>query len=155
MADSATLPKSLYDEDFYLWTQDQAAKLRARAAAGDTAMDWAFLAEEVEDMGRSQFAECLSRIRVIIEHLYKLAWSQNASPGRAWRRTIKTQRAELETVLTPSLRRRAIIELEKLHLKALDLIEEDFAVEEPTSTRDPHLRWSLAQILGEESDPLA
>jgi hypothetical protein len=39
-----------YDVDFYAWTRDQAAKLRAAAAAGSNLpVDWENLAEESDD----------------------------------------------------------------------------------------------------------
>ena len=38
----------LHEQDFYAWTQEQAAKLRASQPAE---LDWESLAEEIEDMG--------------------------------------------------------------------------------------------------------
>ena len=39
----------LYDQDFYVWTQEQAAALRAAAKAGgrSNAVDWERVAEEI------------------------------------------------------------------------------------------------------------
>ncbi len=42
---------SLYEQDFYQWTQEQAALFKARALSQ---LDMANLIEEVESMGRSQ-----------------------------------------------------------------------------------------------------
>jgi len=65
MADDATL--SLYDTDFYLWTQAQAAALRAHRQ-GEQPLDYDRLAEEIEDLGASERNKVRSWIRLIIEH---------------------------------------------------------------------------------------
>lgn len=96
----------LYDTDFYAWTQDQAAKLRARAAfdhRGD--IDWENTAEEIEGVGRSERREIRTRMGVLLQHLLKWRFQ----PGRrsdSWRSTIAEQRLHIGEVLidSPSLR---------------------------------------------------
>lgn len=106
----------LYDSDFYAWTQSQAAALRAVGGqagggqAGDlgvAAVDWEHLAEEIEDMGRSQAEEIENRLTTLLEHLIKLRFSPDAAPRGGWRRTIVEQRRMLRKRLeqNPSLRR--------------------------------------------------
>ena len=47
--------KALYDQDLVAWSHQQAAALRAAARTGsDQLVDWENLAEEIEDLGRSQ-----------------------------------------------------------------------------------------------------
>jgi hypothetical protein len=48
---SVELLSKLYEQDYYAWTEQQAALLRAGRF---TELDLAHLIEEVEDMGRSQ-----------------------------------------------------------------------------------------------------
>ena len=43
-------PPALYDQDFFLWTQAQAAALRDGKAQD---LDWSNLAEEIESLGKS------------------------------------------------------------------------------------------------------
>lgn len=43
---------SLYEDDFYAWTQEQAALLR-RGRAGANRLDYKLIAGEIEDLGRS------------------------------------------------------------------------------------------------------
>jgi hypothetical protein len=43
------MPDRSYDTDFYAWTQEQAARLRAKDSA---AQDLEHLAEEIEDLGK-------------------------------------------------------------------------------------------------------
>ncbi|MEQ1618567.1 MAG: DUF29 domain-containing protein [Terricaulis sp.] len=151
-------PGDLYERDFYLWTQAQAEALRAEAqrrAGGSNAVDWEHVAEEIEDMGGRDVRECYSRAATIIEHLFKLAWSQQKEPVGGWRITILTQRRDLDLTLTPSIRRKLEEKLEELHVRALVLAEDAFKTNEPTTPRDASLRWTLEQILGEVGDPLA
>jgi hypothetical protein len=47
--------KRLYNEDFVLWSKQQADALRAAAHGGSNLrLDWGHLAEEIEDLGTSQ-----------------------------------------------------------------------------------------------------
>jgi hypothetical protein len=59
---------SNYDQDFYGWTQQQAALLKA-GRLND--LDIANLIEEVETMGRSEKHELQSRLTLLLTHLLK------------------------------------------------------------------------------------
>ncbi|MGC2199918.1 MAG: DUF29 domain-containing protein [Stellaceae bacterium] len=102
MANSA----ELYDQDFFLWTQEQAAALR-RAKDSDLPLDWENLAEEIESLGKSDRRQLRSQIRRILRHLYKLEASSAAEPRVGWCSTVIDGRSEIEDVLrdSPSLRR--------------------------------------------------
>lgn len=99
---------TLYDVDFYAWTQAQAAALREVARQRLNApLDWENLAEEVDDLGRSVRRELRSRIAAVIEHLLKLEHSPALAPRYGWMGSITRQREEIERLLgdSPSLRR--------------------------------------------------
>lgn len=147
---------SLYDLDFYEWTKAQAEALRAEArrAGRSNAIEWERVAEEIEDMGKSDLRECYSRVETILEHLFKLAWSANQAPRRGWEETILRERARLDLILTASLRARVLEELETRHRRAAKLAERTFLDHEPSERVDASLRWPLAEILGEENDPI-
>ena len=96
--------KDLYDHDFFEWTQCNAALLRE--SRFDHA-DIEHIAEEIEDMGKSQQHELESRTRVLLAHLLK--WRlQPERRSRSWTATIVVQRDEVLRLLRmmPSLRRR-------------------------------------------------
>jgi len=79
-------PRPTYDEDFYAWTQDQAKHLRAQARLRkNEPIDWHLLAEEVEDLGKSELHTCQSLTRQIIAHLLKLQFSKTAEPRAGWK----------------------------------------------------------------------
>jgi len=96
----------LYDQDFLLWTQQQAAELR-RVKDSNLPLDWENLAEEIESLGKSLRAELNSQIRRILRHLLKLDASPAIDPRAGWRTTILDARTELEDLFedSPSLRR--------------------------------------------------
>jgi uncharacterized protein DUF29 len=96
----------LYDRDFVLWTEEQAALLR-NAKDSNLPLDWHNPAEEIESLGRSQRTDLKSQIRRILRHLLKLIASPAAEPRGGWHATIRDARVETEDVLedSPSLRR--------------------------------------------------
>jgi len=95
----------LYEDDFYAWTEAQAAALRAHGR-GDDAIDFARVAEEVEDLGRSELNACESLAERIIEHLLKLDYAELRTSERHWRLELAAFRRALHRRLTPSLRSR-------------------------------------------------
>ncbi len=88
-----TKVSELHDRDFFLWTQEQAAALRA-VRKSNLPLDWDNLAEEIESLGTSQRTELNSQVRRILRHLFKLGASPAADP-----------RAEDLLEASPSLRR--------------------------------------------------
>jgi hypothetical protein len=94
---------NLYDTDIVAWTEQQAAFLRR----GEwSSLDIANLAEEIEDVGKSEKRELRSRMAALLSHFLKWQF-QPALRGKSWRSTIVVQREifayELEK--TPSLQR--------------------------------------------------
>jgi Domain of unknown function DUF29 len=98
----------LYDQDFTLWTEHQAALLRRRAAGGlanDADLDWQNIAEEIEALGGNTRRELRRRLARLLQHLLKWRY-QPELRSRSWRSTIAEQREEIEELLAdnPSLR---------------------------------------------------
>lgn len=98
-----------YDADLYLWTQQQAARLRQAAQEHVNApIDWENVAEEIESLGKSDKRAVESLVQHILVHLLKLAASPASEPREGWRKEIRAARKSLERVLrdSPSLRAR-------------------------------------------------
>ncbi len=106
-----------YEDDFYAWTQHQAEVLRTMPVS-DNRFDRERVAEEIEDLGKSEGDAVRSQIRRIIEHLLKLAYSPAAQPPFDWMHSISGARATLEDKLSPTLRRDLEAALEKLYAQA-------------------------------------
>ena|ERR1700733_9920107 len=99
--------KTLYEEDTVAWAENQAAALRDIARGGSNQqLDWENLAEEIEDLAKSERRSLRSHIRNVIEHLIKLEYSPADRPHRRWRQSIRNARVEAEDRLaeSPSLK---------------------------------------------------
>ena len=103
---------ALYELDFPLWAERQAALLRAGRF---DALDLDNLIEEVEDLSRRERDSVESYTETILEHLLKLAFSPAARPRRGWLVALDKQRTRLARKLTPSLRNHLQVELPALY----------------------------------------
>jgi hypothetical protein len=95
------LKPSLYEEDFVVWTTHNAELLRAGRLQG---ADIEHIAEELEDMGKSQRRALESRLTVLL--LYLLKWQfQPERRSSSWRAPIVAQRIAIAKILreAPSL----------------------------------------------------
>jgi hypothetical protein len=119
---------ALYDRDFVLWTEEQAAALR-RAKDCNLPLDWENLAEEIESLGRSDRRGLTSQMRRILHHLLKMEASAAVEPRTGWRSTIRKARAEIEDILrdSPSLRRQIDVTIAEQIGIAVELAEDDLA----------------------------
>jgi len=90
-----------HETDFYAWTNEQVQLLKTGQL---NQIDWQNIAEEIEDMGRSEKRQLESRLEVLIMHLLKWQFQPNLR-SRSWQLTIKEQRLRLEKILqkNPSL----------------------------------------------------
>jgi hypothetical protein len=103
---AAQAPESLYEEDFYAWTQVQARALRRLAdSRPNLPLDLAHLTEEIRDLGKEQRNALRSWTTRIIERLLLLRYSSAAEPRHGWIGEIVDFRSEIEGRLTPTLRR--------------------------------------------------
>lgn len=93
---------SLYDHDFFLWTQQQAQCLRESRWDG---LDVENLVDEVETLGRSVKREIKSRLLVLLVHLLKWRF-QPTQRSSNWKGTIVEQRRRIaeEVEGSPSLK---------------------------------------------------
>ena len=152
--------KTLYDADLFAWSRQQAEALRSAARSGSNQqLDWANLAEEIEDLGKSLRIGLRSQISRIIQHQVKLAHSPAVDPRNGWRRTIRQARVEIERILedSPSLRRELsrLIHDEtrrsiELAIKDLEEYDEVGRLEFPSLRR---ARYTSDQILGDWFPP--
>ncbi len=93
---------TLYDRDYSLWLETTAQQLRSRQL-GDLDID--NLAEEIEDMGKSQKQALKSNLKVLLAHLLKYKY-QPQKRTNSWRSTIYEHRDRIQQAFqdSPSLR---------------------------------------------------
>lgn len=97
-------PATRYEDDLYTWVQEQVALLRAGRLSE---VDAANVAEELSDVGKSEFHKLQSAMTVLVQHLLK--WDhQPERRSRSWMSTIDIQRSHIRDVLAdnPGLKSR-------------------------------------------------
>ncbi|WP_288582880.1 DUF29 domain-containing protein [uncultured Methylobacterium sp.] len=137
------------ETDYFLWTQGQAALIRAGRWA---ALDREALAEEIADLGGSQKSEIRSRLTVLLHHL--LEWEfQPQRRKYGWRATIVEQRVSLDDVVTmsPSLRAWPAEVLDKAYRLARVRAADETGL--PNRSFPPDCPYTLSQILDERFYP--
>ena len=142
---------TLYAEDFYLWTQQQAALLRTGKWQE---LDYENLAEEIESMGRSEKRELGNRLEVLLTHLLKWQYQpEGRREGRSWEDTIWEQRRQLVALLqdSPSLRHEIGPRLTQHYPAARRKARRDTRL--PDATFPTTCPWRMEQVLDEEFWP--
>ncbi len=139
-----------YEQDYFLWSQEQANALRAAAREGaNLPVDWENVAEEIESLGRSDRREIASRIGTIIEHLLKLQSSAAPDPKPGWESTIAREREAIFDLLdeSPSLRREVGSMVQQRMAKERRLVSRELAARGERLADVPD--YTEEQVLGD------
>ena len=143
------MSKPTYETDFYAWAQAQAEALRAKAW---DQLDIEHLAEEVEDLRKTERRGVRSQLRLILSHLLKWAFQPQRRPD-SWRATVANGRVLVQEDLEdiPSLAR----ELPELFAWAYPRARRDAARDTGLvlATFPEICPWTLAQCLDENFWP--
>jgi hypothetical protein len=134
---------TLYDRDFYAWSQQQAALLRAGELQR---ADIEHIAEEIESMGKTEKRELISRLTVLVLHLLKWRF-QPAKRAASWEASVKVQRNRLMDHLddNPSLKPLAPSALATAYRDAVIEAIAETGLPEPTF---PEVcPWTFEQVL--------
>lgn len=91
-----------YETDVVAWANEQAQLIRAGRF---DLLDLEHIAEEIEDVGKSEQRELANRMALLLAHLLKWQY-QPARRGSSWEKTIKVQRRGVLNRIkkTPSLK---------------------------------------------------
>ena len=128
---------NLYDQDFYAWSNQQAALLRAGKLSQ---ADIENIAEEIESMGKSEKKELVNRLIVLLLHLLKWQY-QPAGRGASWQTSIKGQRNDIERHLrdNPSLKSQLALAISDAYSRALiDVVGETGLAEQTFPSSCPY-----------------
>jgi hypothetical protein len=152
-----SMPEEIrYEEDFYAWTQDQARLLRSVGGLSDNRLDREHLAEEVEDLGKSERDAVRSQVRRILEHFLKLRFSPAQAPRYDWMARIAEARSVLSDKLSLTLLRDAEATLPKLYADARRqafLALAKFGEENATNKLPTQCPFSLDEVRRDEWYP--
>ena len=77
-----------YEKDVLAWSREQAELLRAGRWAE---LDIDHIADEIDDVGKSEQRELANRMAVLLAHLLKWQFQPDRQ-GASWRRTVAEQR---------------------------------------------------------------
>jgi hypothetical protein len=152
-----SMPEEMsYEGDFYAWTQDQARLLRSVGGLSDNRLDREHLAEEIEDLGKSERDAVRSQVRRILEHFLKLQFSPAQAPRYDWMASIADARSVLSDKLSPTLLRDAEATLARLYADArrqavLALIK--FGEENAANSLTTQCPFSLDEVLRDDWYP--
>jgi hypothetical protein len=99
--DRSVIP-DLYDRDYYLWLETTSQLLRDRQL---DRLDLEHLAEELEDMGKSEKRAIESNLEILLMHLLKYQY-QPEKQTHSWRYTIYEHRDRIHKAFrdSPSLK---------------------------------------------------
>jgi Domain of unknown function DUF29 len=114
---------TLYDQDFYAWTQQQAELLRSGKLEG---LDIENLLEEIESLGRQERQELRNRLGVLLGHLLKWRYQPEAR-SKSWAATIREQRERIQEHLAenPSLKPYLAEAIVKGYRYGLNLVDKE------------------------------
>jgi hypothetical protein len=134
---------SLYEQDFYSWTQKQAQLLRDQQWHH---LDLNNLIEEIESLGRQERQQLRNRLSILIAHLLKWEY-QPTKRSRSWLATIRVQRIDLYQLLedSPSLKPYLTEAMQKAYIKAVELAASETNL--PLKTFPSECFYTLEQIL--------
>ncbi|MGH6919907.1 MAG: DUF29 domain-containing protein [Geminicoccaceae bacterium] len=149
---STVRPEQLYEADFYAWTREQAKELRRLARTRPNApLDLAHIAEEILDLGKSEYEAAFSLTQRIIEHLLLIEHSPAIDERLHWCDEIDDFRDRIEGRLPPSIRRRLKRELDEAFARARRRMRrrmERYGETHAAASLPEQCPYTLAQALG-------
>ena len=146
---TGSLMPSLYETDFYAWTQEQAKLLHDQQWSQ---LDLPNLIEEIESLGRQERAELRNRFSILIGHLLKWEYQLNHR-SRSWLNTIRIQRIDTLELLAenPSLKPYLQEVLHQAYIKAIALAAKETNLAIKTFPQD--CPYTLEEILSDRFYP--
>jgi hypothetical protein len=139
----------LYDTDILTWSEHQADLLRRRAAGelvNEAELDWSNIAEEIEDVGRSQLHSVESLLVQALRHMLKAeAWPLSRD-APVWRADAIDFRRQARRRFVPSMRQK--IDVAGLYADALAAMPDTIDGQPPLPVASI-CRVTLDEMLGE------
>lgn len=153
MASITNSPSDLYERDYYAWLQDQVRALRERRIED---VDWENVAEEIEDLGKSERRAIESQLARLTEHLLKLKYSHGIFRDyntRGWQVSARSARFAIQKLLkeSPSLRPRLAEMLADAYLAGrIEALRDPGLSDDELPASSP---WMVEQVMDESFLP--
>jgi hypothetical protein len=141
---SATRTEQLYETDFYAWTQAQAKELRRFARTRpNLPLDLAHIAEEIRDLGKSEYEALFSLVQQILQHFLLIEHSPAKDQRLHWADQIDGFRDQLDRKLSPAIKRQLKREFEEAFARASARATQDDALRRDGCRRQPACKLPL------------
>lgn len=141
-----------YEVDVIAWANEQAAFIRAGQF---DKLDLEHLADEIEDVGKSEQREFENRMVLLLTHLLKWQY-QESHRGASWERTIKDQRNMIQRRLTKTPSLKSLVTQDEFWLDtwadATRMAENETGLLNPFPVSCP---WSFEQIMNSDFWPVS
>ncbi len=156
MAETAAPPRRAqvepgpgYHEDFVLWTEHQAALIRAGRFE---LVDWTSVAEEIESLGSGDLRQLGNRLDAPVTHLLKWQFQSDVRAG-SWRGSIRTQWGRILRLLrqSPSLRQHVASEAEEGYARTAATAANETGL--PRTQSPPSCPYTVDELLDEAFFP--
>ena len=141
----------LYDTDVLLWSEQQAALLRRRAAGEQVneEIDWANVIDEVESAGSEQLHAVESFLVQSLAHMLKAEAWPLARDAAHWQAEARRFRGDAAARFAPSMRQR--INVENLYRRALRAVPDTIDGTPPPQTIPALCPVTLDELLSEDA----
>jgi hypothetical protein len=138
-------PPTSHESDFYTWAAESADAIRQGRFEG---IDWDAVAEELEDMGRSERRALENRLEVLLAHLIKWRFQRDRR-STSWTGTIKEQRRKCVRLLRQNTGLKSLLpeSIVDAYESATALAERDTGIDEANFPAS--CPWTVEQILDE------
>jgi len=138
-----------YEKDFYAWALENAQLIRNGKFSE---VDIKNVAEELEDMGKSEKRQLVNRLAVLMGHLLKWEF-QPQRRGNSWKNTIDHQRSRLKKLLneSPSLKNELLERISEAYKDALFIASDETGLPKEDFPQDEN--YTLEQLLNDAFFP--
>ena len=149
----ATTPSQLYEADFYAWTRQQATELRRFARTRpNLPLDLEHIAEEIQDLGKSEQHTVYSLARQIVQHFLLIEHSPATEQRRHWMDEIDEFRAQMKLKLSATIRRHLKRDFRAVYADARRMVERKmrrYGEEQAAAALPSDCPYTLEQVLGD------
>jgi Domain of unknown function DUF29 len=146
-------PDQLYEADFYAWTRQQALALRRFARTRpNLPLDLEHIAEEIQDLGKSERDTVYSLAQRVIEHFLLIEHSPATDQRLHWADEIDTFRDQMKRKLSPTIRRHLKRDLGEVYADGRRIVARKmgrYGEEQAAAALPAHCPYTVEQVLGD------